>query len=75
MLIFMLYKITNLFPILNYGKSVAQADLFKLQCVKRVILQSLVINTDSDAYAFWVVSLCTDHVISKNKKCKQKKGY
>ena len=26
-----------LFPILNYGKSVAQADLFKLQCVKQVI--------------------------------------
>ena len=33
----MFYKITNLFPILNYGKSVAQADLFKLQYVKRVI--------------------------------------
>ena len=47
----MFYKITNLFPILNYGKSVVQADLFKLQCVKRVILQSPVINTDSDAYA------------------------
>ena len=47
----MFYKITNLFPILNYCKSVAQADLFKLQSVKRVILQRTVINTDSDAYA------------------------
>ena len=49
--IFIFHKITNLFPILNYDKSVAQADLFKLQGVKRVILQSPVINTDSDAYA------------------------
>ena len=47
----MFYKITNLFPILNYSKSVGQADLFKLQHVKRVILLSPVINTDSDAYA------------------------
>ena len=35
---FMFYKITNSFPVLNYGKSVAQADLFKFQCVKRVII-------------------------------------
>ena len=50
----MFYKITNLFPFLNYYiyKSVVQADLLKLQCVKRVISQSPVINTDSDAYAF-----------------------
>ena len=47
----MFYKIANLFPILNYGKSVAQADLFKLQRVKRVLLLSPVIHTDSDAYA------------------------
>ena len=50
--IFMFYKITNLFPVLNYGKSAAQADLFKVtHCMKRVISQSPVINTDSDAYS------------------------
>ena len=48
---FYVYKITNLFPILKYGKSVAQADLFNIQCVKWVIWQSLEIETDSDAYA------------------------
>ena len=36
---------------MNYDKSVVQADLFKLQCVKRVMSQGLVVSTDSDAYA------------------------
>ena len=52
-----------------------QADLFKLQCVKQVILQSPVINTDSDAYACLSSFLCTDKVISKNKKSKQKQAW
>ena len=37
----MFYQITNLFPIFNYDKSIAQADLFKLQCVKPVMSQGL----------------------------------
>ena len=47
----MFHQITNFFPKLNYSKSVVQADLFKLWCVKRVMSQKPVINTDSDAYA------------------------
>ena len=49
-LIFMFYWITSLFPILHYGKSVAQADLFKLWHVKWVLSHGLVINAVSDAY-------------------------
>ena len=41
-----IYVLPNLFPILNYNKSVMQADLFKLRCES---CQSLVINTDSYA--------------------------
>ena len=63
-----IYVLPNLFPILNYNKSVVQADLFKLRCET---CQSLVINTDSYAYV-WVVSLWRDHMISKIKKRKQK---
>ena len=66
----MFYKITNLFTILDYGKSVAQDDLFKLQCVRQVISQSLVINRDTDAYAcsssFSLYRSCDQ----QNKKCK-----
>ena len=69
----MFYKITSLFPILNYDKSVAQTDLFKLQCVKRVISQSLVINTNSDVYA----CLGSFHLYrsrdQQNKKHRQKR--
>ena len=43
-----IYVLPNLFPILNYNKSVVQADLFKLRCET---CQSPVINTDSYAYA------------------------
>ena len=43
-----IYVLPNLFPILNYNKSVVQADLFKLWCET---CQSPVINTDSYAYA------------------------
>ena len=43
-----IYVLPNLFPILNYNKSVVQADLFKLRCES---YQSPVINTDSYAYA------------------------
>ena len=43
-----IYVLPNLFPILNYNKSVVQADLFKLRCES---CQSQVINTDSYAYA------------------------
>ena len=43
-----IYVLPNLFPILNYNKSVVQADLFKLRCQT---CQSPVINTDSYAYA------------------------
>ena len=43
-----IYVLPNLFPILNYNKSVVQADLFKLRCES---CQSPVINTDSYAYA------------------------
>ena len=43
-----IYVLPNLFPILNNNKSVVQADLFKLRCET---CQSLVINTDSYAYA------------------------
>ena len=43
-----IYVLPNLFPILNYNKSVVQADLFKLQCET---CQSPVINSDSYAYA------------------------
>ena len=42
-----IYVLPNLFPILNYNKSVVQADLFKL----RLSCQSPVINTVSYAYA------------------------
>ena len=63
-----IYVLPNLFPILNYNKSVVQADLFKLQCES---CRSPVINTDSYA-SVWVVSLWRDHMISKIKKRKQK---
>ena len=43
---FIFYQITNSF---FYCKSVAQADLFKLLCVKRVMAQVPVINTNSDS--------------------------
>ena len=43
-----IYVLPNLFPILNYNKSVVQADLFKLRCET---CQSPVINTDSYANA------------------------
>ena len=45
---FNIYVLPNLFPILNYNKSVVQADLFKLRCES---CQSPLINTDSYAYA------------------------
>ena len=43
-----IYDLPNLFPILNYNKSIVQADLFKLRCESCL---SPVINTDSYAYA------------------------
>ena len=43
-----IYILPNFFPILNYNKSVVQADLFKLRCES---CQIPVINTDSYAYA------------------------
>ena len=70
MAIFTYYQITNLFPTLKYAKSVAQADLFKLRCVKRGMSQSQAINIDSDA-CLSSFPLYRSHD-QQNKKRKQK---
>ena len=61
-----IYILPNLFPILNYNKSVVQADLFKFWCES---CQSPVISTDSYAYAcLSSFPLKRYHMISKIKK-------
>ena len=64
-----IYVLPNLFPILNYNKSVVQADLFKLRCDT---CQSPVINTDSYAYACLSSFPLKRSHDQQNKKRKQK---
>ena len=63
-----IYVLPNLFPILNYNKSVLQADLFKLRLSLVKARQSIQIHMHMPV---WVVSLWRDQ---QNKKSVNKKS-